>query len=46
MTRPDERVGRVRAGLDAVVTDISERWPARVAPTHLDEVAADAGDAA
>jgi hypothetical protein len=22
--------------LDAVVTDISERWPARVAPTHLD----------
>lgn len=21
--------------LDAVVTDISERWPARVAPTHL-----------
>ena len=32
--------------LDAVVTDISERWPARVAPTHLDEVAADAGDAA
>lgn len=32
--------------LDAVVTDISERWPARVAPTHLDEVAADTGDAA
>jgi hypothetical protein len=23
--------------LDAVVTDISERWPARMAPTHLDE---------
>ncbi len=23
--------------LDAVVTDLSERWPARVAPTHLDE---------
>ncbi|KAK0351338.1 hypothetical protein LTR94_025342, partial [Friedmanniomyces endolithicus] len=23
--------------LDAVVTDISERWPARIAPTHLDE---------
>ena len=22
--------------LDAVVTDISERWPARIAPTHLD----------
>lgn len=22
--------------LDAVVTDLSERWPARVAPTHLD----------
>lgn len=26
--------------LDAVVTDISERWPARVAPTHLSEVEA------
>ncbi|WP_374390229.1 DUF2948 family protein [Brevundimonas sp.] len=26
--------------LDAVVTDISERWPARVAPTHLGEVEA------
>lgn len=25
--------------LDAVVTDISDRWPARIAPTHLDEVA-------
>jgi hypothetical protein len=24
--------------LDAVVTDISERWPARIAPTHLDAV--------
>lgn len=23
--------------LDAVVTDLSERWPARIAPTHLDE---------
>jgi hypothetical protein len=22
--------------LDAVVTDLSERWPAKVAPTHLD----------
>lgn len=22
--------------LDAVVTDLSDRWPARVAPTHLD----------
>ena len=22
--------------LDAVLTDLSERWPARVAPTHLD----------
>lgn len=22
--------------LDAVVTDLSERWPARIAPTHLD----------
>lgn len=26
--------------LDAVVTDISERWPARVAPTHLGEAEA------
>lgn len=25
--------------LDAVVTDLSERWPARVAPTHLDDPA-------
>lgn len=25
--------------LDAVVTDLSERWPARIAPTHLDEAA-------
>jgi len=24
--------------LDAVLTDLSDRWPARVAPTHLDEV--------
>ena len=32
--------------LDAVVTDISERWPARIAPTHLDEVHLDNGDAA
>jgi hypothetical protein len=23
--------------LDAVLTDLSERWPARIAPTHLDE---------
>lgn len=23
--------------LDGVLTDLSERWPARVAPTHLDE---------
>lgn len=23
--------------LDAVVTDLSERWPARIAPTHLDD---------
>ena len=27
--------------LDAVVTDLSERWPARVAPTHLEEVSAE-----
>lgn len=32
--------------LDAVVTDISQRWPARIAPTHLDEVHLDNGDAA
>ena len=32
--------------LDAVVTDISERWPARIVPTHLDEVHLDNGDAA
>lgn len=32
--------------LDAVVTDISERWPARIAPTHLDETHLDNGDAA
>jgi hypothetical protein len=25
--------------LDAVLTDLSERWPARVAPTHLDQPA-------
>lgn len=28
--------------LDAVVTDLSERWPARVAPTHLDGPEAEA----
>ena len=28
--------------LDAVLTDLSERWPARMAPTHLDEEAAGA----
>lgn len=27
--------------LDAVVTDLSERWPARVAPTHLAEASAE-----
>ena len=27
--------------LDAVLTDLSDRWPARVAPTHLDETPAD-----
>ena len=37
--------------LDAVVTDISERWPARIAPTHLDgperdALALDKGNAA
>ena len=32
--------------LDAVLTDLSDRWPARVAPTHLDEVHLDNGDAA
>ncbi|MBN9481317.1 MAG: DUF2948 family protein [Bordetella sp.] len=26
--------------LDAVLTDLSERWPARIAPTHLDETGA------
>ncbi len=26
--------------LDAVLTDLSERWPARIAPTHLDEASA------
>lgn len=25
--------------LDAVVADLAERWPARIAPTHLDEPA-------
>lgn len=25
--------------LDAVLTDLSERWPAKVAPTHLDQPA-------
>ena len=29
--------------LDAVVTDLSERWPARIAPTHLDAAADEAG---
>jgi hypothetical protein len=29
--------------LDAVVTDISERWPARMAPTHLDDAELDEG---
>ena len=32
--------------LDAVVTDISERWPARTEPTHLDEPELDEGNAA
>ncbi|WP_333590460.1 DUF2948 family protein [Brevundimonas sp.] len=27
--------------LDAVVTDLSERWPARIAPTHLQEASAE-----
>lgn len=27
--------------LDAVVTDLSERWPARIAPTHLEEATAE-----
>ena len=27
--------------LDAVVTDLSERWPARMAPTHLQEASAE-----
>jgi hypothetical protein len=27
--------------LDAVLTDLSERWPARIAPTHLGDPAAD-----
>ena len=27
--------------LDAVVADLSERWPARVAPTHLEEASAE-----
>ena len=27
--------------LDAVLTDLSDRWPARVAPTHLDETPSD-----
>lgn len=27
--------------LDAVVTDLSERWPARVAPTHPEEASAE-----
>ena len=32
--------------LDAVVTDISDRWPARIAPTHLDTPELDEGTAA
>ena len=32
--------------LDAVVTDISERWPARIAPEHPDDLASDAGETA
>ena len=31
------QVERDAGALDAVLTDLSERWPARVAPTHLDE---------
>lgn len=27
--------------LDAVLTDLSDRWPARMAPTHLDETLSD-----
>ena len=27
--------------LDAVLTDLSDRWPARVAPTHLDQTPSD-----
>lgn len=27
--------------LDAVLTDLSDRWPARMAPTHLDETPSD-----
>ncbi|WP_292033252.1 MULTISPECIES: DUF2948 family protein [unclassified Brevundimonas] len=27
--------------LDAVLTDLSDRWPARVAPTHLDDASVD-----
>ncbi|MBN8528500.1 MAG: DUF2948 family protein [Caulobacterales bacterium] len=27
--------------LDAVVTDLSERWPARIAPTHLEQASAE-----
>jgi len=27
--------------LDAVLTDLSDRWPARVAPTHLDDAPSD-----
>ena len=29
--------------LDAVLTDLSERWPAQSAPTHLDAVQSDPG---
>lgn len=31
--------------LDAVLTDLSDRWPARMAPTHLDETPSDEGKA-
>jgi Protein of unknown function (DUF2948) len=32
--------------LDAVLTDLSERWPARLAPTHVDADSEDGGAAA
>jgi hypothetical protein len=31
--------------LDAVLTDLSDRWPARMAPTHLDETPSDEANA-